>query len=55
MIGHSYNDIDIDYFKEIKAIKPNAKWILNTYSDKDVQHARDYIEKLNIKKYLIKS
>ena len=55
VIGHSYNDIDIDYFKKIKTIKPDAKWILNTYSDKDVQHARDYIEKLNIKKYLIKS
>lgn len=54
VLGHSYNEIDFPYFKEIgKSIDKNTRWTLHYFSDKDKQSAEQIMNKLKIKDSLI--
>lgn len=49
VLGHSYNDIDLPYFKKIaESIKKDAKWILCYYSDKDKERAKEVMKEIKI-------
>lgn len=54
VLGHSYNEIDLTYFKEIgKAITTTTKWTLHYFSDKDKQSADKIMNELKISNNLI--
>lgn len=47
--GHSLSDVDLPYFKKIKAcINPQAKWNFSFHSDKDVNNIEQMITKLGL-------
>ena len=48
VIGCSYNDIDIVYFKEIKKRLPNANWKLTVKTKNDEKQRDKYIKDLEI-------
>lgn len=49
VLGHSYNEIDLPYFKEIaESIKNNAKWVLSYYSDEDKENAKKLMEEIKV-------
>ena len=49
VLGHSYNEIDLPYFREIaKSINDNAKWVLCYYSDEDKENAKKLMEEIQI-------
>ena len=49
VLGHSYNEIDLPYFREIaKYINDNAKWVLCYYSDEDKENAKKLMEEIQI-------
>ncbi|MCZ4696448.1 hypothetical protein DWB61_17450 [Ancylomarina euxinus] len=54
ILGHSYNEIDFPYFKEIgKSIGENTKWTLHYFSDADKQLAEKTMRELKINDSLI--
>lgn len=49
VLGHSYNEIDEPYFKQITSAIPNtAKWTLCYYTDDDKTKAKKLMQKLNV-------
>ncbi len=49
ILGHSYNQIDLPYFKRISEILgKSVTWTLCYYSDNDIQLARVLMQELNI-------
>ena len=49
ILGHSYNQIDLPYFKRISEILDNSvKWTLYYYSENDIQLAGVLMRELNI-------
>lgn len=53
VLGHSYNEIDLPYFKKIaESINDNAKWILCYYSDEDKENAKNLMEEIKVTKDL---
>lgn len=54
VLGHSYNEIDLPYFKEIgKNITNTTKWTLHYFSDKDKKSAEKLMNELKIQDSLI--
>lgn len=54
VLGHSYNDIDLPYFKKIAdSINKNAKWNLYFYSDKDKERAKNVMKEIEIAEDLV--
>lgn len=48
-LGHSYNEIDLPYFRKIaESINNNAKWVLCYYSDEDKENAKKLMGEINI-------
>lgn len=53
VLGHSYNEIDLPYFRKIaESINEDAKWILCYYSDKDKENAKKVMEEINVSEVL---
>lgn len=49
VLGHSYNEIDLPYFKKIaESISNKAKWTLHYFSDKDKANAEKVLKEINI-------
>jgi hypothetical protein len=49
VLGHSLNDIDILYFKEItKHTKPYTKWLVSYYRDEELSAYKDKIIKIGV-------
>lgn len=49
VLGHSYNEIDEPYFKQIASAIPNTtKWTLCYYTDDDKIKAKKLMQKLNV-------
>ncbi len=49
ILGHSYNDIDLLYFKAIAAyVRPGCLWTLSYHEDKDKRHAEGLMVTLGI-------
>ncbi|KYH04550.1 hypothetical protein A1704_17885 [Chryseobacterium cucumeris] len=54
VLGHSYNQIDLPYFKKISEIIGNSlKWSLYYYSQNDILSAKKIMQELNIDEDLI--
>lgn len=48
ILGHSYNAIDLPYFRKIAESINNAKWVLCYYSDEDKKNASKLMEEIKI-------
>lgn len=49
ILRHSYNEIDLSYFKKIaESINENAKWLLYYYSETDKENAEKVMEEINV-------
>jgi len=49
VLGHSYNKIDLPYFKKIaESINNNTKWVLSYYSDEDKENAKKLMEEIKV-------
>lgn len=49
VLGHSYNEIDLPYFKKIaESINDDAKWVLCYYSDEDKENAKKLMEEIKV-------
>lgn len=49
VLGHSYNEIDLPYFRKIaESINDNAKWVLCYYSDEDKENAKKLMEEIKV-------
>lgn len=54
VLGHSYNEIDLPYFRKLFDIKSNSiKWTLYYFSETDKQSAQKIMQELKIDKDLI--
>ena len=54
VLGHSYNEIDLPYFKEIgKNVTNTTKWTLHYFSDDDKKSAEKIMAELKISDRLI--
>lgn len=48
-MGHSYNEIDLPYFKRIaESVNEKTKWILYYYSEEDKDNADKIMREINI-------
>ena len=54
-VGHSFYDVDMDYYRETASRLPGAKWYFGCYSIKDLKRAEKMIETLGIRKQNVKS
>lgn len=53
ILGHSYNEIDLPYFKKIaKSVNKKTKWVLCYFSDKDKVNAEKMMTEIGIAKDL---
>jgi len=49
VLGHSYNEIDLPYFKKIaESTNTNSKWILLYFTDKDKMAAEKVMDRLGV-------
>lgn len=49
VLGHSYNEIDLPYFRKIaESINDDAKWVLCYYSDEDKENAKKLMEEIKV-------
>lgn len=56
VIGHSYNDIDIEYYVELfKKTNSQSKWFFGYHSSHDYNKAREIIKMLQIKNFEIRT
>ncbi len=53
VLGHSYNEIDLPYFREIGKTITNTKWTLYYFKDSDKQSAEKMMKELKINQSLI--
>lgn len=55
VIGISYNDIDMPYLKAVsESVTPDAKWVLNYYSERDKENALKTVKILGLTDYAVK-
>lgn len=49
ILGHSYNEIDLPYFRKIaESVNKKAKWFLYYYSDKDKENAEKTMKEIKV-------
>lgn len=53
VLGHSLNDIDLPYFREIAKRAPAAGWVVTYYSDGDQVRHQEQLEKAGVEASLV--